>query len=190
MHKISVGFKDLNDQQQNEDFYFDLNEEELISLEILHGGLAEYWKRIIEADNNHEIYSEFKAILEMSYGQKSPDGRRFIKSDETKAYLRSHVAFSKLIIGLITDTDAATAFMNNLIPSQEDLVVLAEQAKQIRQPTDYQRPTQTAHVGEELAENANTTFDKGLYEYTPAEMATWDDERTHAWRELVQSMKN
>ena len=52
----------------------------------------------------------------MAYGQKSADGRRFVKSEElTQEFLQTE-AYSELFIKLLTDENAASDFINGIIP--------------------------------------------------------------------------
>ena len=58
----------------------------------------------------------FKDIVLRSYGQKSPDGKRFIKSVELTESFSQTEAYSNLFMELATDADAAAAFVNGIIP--------------------------------------------------------------------------
>jgi hypothetical protein len=53
----------------------------------------------------------------MSYGKKSDDGRRFIKSPELSKEFTETEAFSELFMELAGDADAAAAFVNGIVPS-------------------------------------------------------------------------
>ena len=76
-------YKDFNGTERKETVYFDLNQSEIIGLEIdSEKGLSEYLQEISDAKNAKEMMRFFTNILYKAYGEKSPDGRRFIKSKE------------------------------------------------------------------------------------------------------------
>ena len=58
----------------------------------------------------------FKELLQKSYGVKSDDGKRFIKSKElTEAFVQTE-AYSELFVILASNADEATEFVNGIIP--------------------------------------------------------------------------
>ncbi|MCC8097999.1 MAG: hypothetical protein LIO44_05490, partial [Eubacterium sp.] len=57
-----------------------------------------------------------KEIILKAYGEKSDDGRRYIKSDELSETFSQTNAYSELFIELSTDAEAAAAFVNGIIP--------------------------------------------------------------------------
>ena len=81
MLKETRTYKDFDGKERTEDFYFNLSKAELMELEAsVDGGWLNSMKRIISAQNNPAIMREFKNMILSSYGEKSPDGKRFIKS--------------------------------------------------------------------------------------------------------------
>jgi hypothetical protein len=127
--KKTITYKDYNENEVTETFYFNLSEADLIELEVSKkGGLGEALKKVIAAEDNETLYAEFKKILLMSYGKRSDDGRRFIKNKELRDEFESTGAFPKLVMLLATDTDFATDFINGLMPKGmvEELTKQAE----------------------------------------------------------------
>lgn len=117
MLKKTISYNDFNGNTVSEDFFFHLSKAELVELEMSHeGGLSESLQRIIDAEDNKNIIAEFKNIILTSYGKRSPDGRRFIKSQELRDEFLSTEAYSTLFMELVTDTDAAVEFINGIIP--------------------------------------------------------------------------
>lgn len=68
----------------------------------------------------------FKQIILMSYGEKSPDGKRFIKNDQLREEFSQTEAFSQLYVDLATDDKIAADFINGVIP-QEAAMAAAEE---------------------------------------------------------------
>lgn len=118
MLKKTIVYKDFNDEEVSEDFYFHLSKAELIELELSHkGGLAASLQKIIDAEDGKSIIAEFKGIILGAYGVRSPDGKRFKKSIELREEFESSEAYSTLFVELVTDTNAAITFINGVIPA-------------------------------------------------------------------------
>jgi hypothetical protein len=116
--KKTITYKDFNDEEVSEDFYFHLSRAELVELEMSHrGGLSVSLERIIASEDNKSIISEFKNIILSSYGKRSDDNRRFIKNQELRDEFASTEAYSALFMELVTDADAATEFINGIMPA-------------------------------------------------------------------------
>lgn len=118
MLKKTITYEDFNGEEVSEDFFFHLSKAELVELELSHeGGLSESLQRIVAAQDGKSIIAEFKNILLTSYGQKSEDGKRFIKNQQLREEFESTEAYSSLFIELVTNADAAVEFINGVIPS-------------------------------------------------------------------------
>jgi hypothetical protein len=116
--KKTITYKDFNDEEVSEDFFFHLSKAELVELEMSHkGGLSEALKLIIASDDGKAIITEFKNILLTSYGIRSEDGRRFIKNQNLRDEFESTEAYSTLFMELVTNADAAIEFINGIIPA-------------------------------------------------------------------------
>lgn len=117
MIKKTITYVDYNDTERTEDFYFNLTEAELMEMEMsTTGGLAEMIQRIVAAQDTPAIIKIFKELVLKAYGQKSPDGRRFIKKDELREEFSQTEAYSKLFMELATNADAAAKFVNGIMP--------------------------------------------------------------------------
>ena len=132
MLKKSITYIDYNGEKQTDECYFNLSKAELLEMEMSEkGGFENYIKKLMEEKDNKKIYKLFKDLILMSYGQKSADGRTFIKKkmvDGQMIYLKDEFeqteAFTELMMELISGGDDAMAkFINALIPKE-----IAEQA--------------------------------------------------------------
>ena len=115
----SITFTDYDGTERTEKFYFNLNEAELVEMEVTAtGGLTKYLEKIIESKDGAKIMATFKELLFKAYGEKSPDGRRFIKSEELSIAFSQTEAYNNLFMELVTDDKAAAAFVNGLMPAK------------------------------------------------------------------------
>ena len=118
----TIKYKDYNGVEREEKFLFNLSKAELMEMEMgTTGGLTETIQKIIETKDQPSIISIFKKLILQAYGEKSADGKRFVKTDENGRPLS--VAFSEteaysiLFMELATDDVKAAEFVNGIIPS-------------------------------------------------------------------------
>lgn len=122
MLKKTITYVDYNGTERSEDFYFNLSKAEITEMEMgVTGGFSVMIQSIISADDTPSIIKTFKKIILKAYGEKSPDGKRFMKvNDEGKplsiAFSQTE-AYSQLFMELATDADAAANFVNGIVPS-------------------------------------------------------------------------
>lgn len=120
MYKKTITYKDYNDEERTEDFYFNLSRAEVTQMELAtEGGLGAMIERITKAKDIPAIMDVFKDLILRSYGQKSPDGRRFIKSKALSEEFSQTEAYSNLFMELATDANAASTFVNSIMPSDQ-----------------------------------------------------------------------
>lgn len=118
MYKKTITYLDYNGEEIKEDFYFNLTKAEILEMQLeKEGGLAEKIQTIVDSKNVPELIKIFKELILRSYGKKSDDGKRFIKSPELSREFTQTEAYSELFMELATDSDAASAFINGIIPA-------------------------------------------------------------------------
>jgi len=120
MLKLTRTYKDYNGGTRTEDFYFNLTQAEITEMEVsVDGGLVEMINRIVAAQDGKQIIALFRDIILRAYGEKSPDGKRFIKTQELRDAFAQTEAYSDLFMELATDSKAAANFVNGIIPAQK-----------------------------------------------------------------------
>ena len=82
------------------------------------GGLSETIKKIVATKDVPQVMAMFKEIILKSYGEKSPDGRRFIKSEQLATEFTQTGAYDILMMELIGDPEKAANFINSIIPAE------------------------------------------------------------------------
>ena len=130
MLKKVITYEDYDGNTRTEDLYFFISKAELTEMELTTpGGFAHKLERISNSQDGAEIIKIFKEIILKAYGEKSDDGRSFIKKrngvllaeefEQTEAY-------NQLFTELVTDPDKAAAFINGIMPKD-----LMENAKKM-----------------------------------------------------------
>ena len=118
MLKKTITYTDYNGNQRTEDYYFNLSKSEIMEMEMsTAGGLAEMLTKIVNTQDAPALVKTFKDLILKSYGEKSPDGKRFIKSEELSTAFYQTEAYSQLFMELSTDADKCANFINGIIPS-------------------------------------------------------------------------
>lgn len=123
MIKKPIKFTDYDGEEREEDFYFNLSKAELMEMELTTpGGMQQMLNRITKEKDTKRLWEIFKDVICRSYGVKSDDGKRFIKSKElTEAFLQTE-AYCELIVELATNADKASEFMNGIIPQNLEAI--------------------------------------------------------------------
>ena len=117
MLKKTITYTDYNGITRTEDFYFNLTKAEIMEMQLsTNGGLDVMIKKIIDSQDAPSIIKIFKELILKAYGEKSDDGKRFIKSKEISEGFAQTEAYSQLFMELATDTDAASKFVNGIVP--------------------------------------------------------------------------
>lgn len=118
MLKKVIKYVDYDGNEREEAFYFNLTKAEVTELAVsVEGGLAKQIEKIVKEDDEKRIVETFKKIILSAYGEKSEDGKRFIKSEELRTAFSQTEAYSELFMELAQDADAAAAFINGVIPN-------------------------------------------------------------------------
>ena len=118
MLKKVITYTDFNGVERTEAFYFNLSKAELAEMELsTAGGYTDMLKAIIDAKDTPSLVKIFKDLLLRSYGIKSDDGRRFMKSEQISTEFAQTEAYSQLFMELASDDKAAADFVKAVLPS-------------------------------------------------------------------------
>ena len=121
MIKKTVTYVDYNGVERTEDFYFNLSKAEVAEMELsVEGGFSKMLEEIVASKDNVRIVNLFKQMVLKAYGEKSQDGRRFVKSEEISQAFAQTEAYSEIFMELALNTDAAAAFVNGIMPANLD----------------------------------------------------------------------
>lgn len=120
MLKKTIKYKDLDGNDVEDDFYFNLNKAEIAELELSRkGGLEAYFKELVDAEDAGQIISIFKEVIGLSIGRRSADGKQFIKNQEIRDKFFQSDAYSSLFMEFLENPteEMGAAFMRGIVPA-------------------------------------------------------------------------
>ena len=79
----TIKYFDYNGNERTEQCCFNLSKAECMEMELgTEGGMQQLVEKIVNEKDNKRLVEIFKQIILKSYGEKSPDGKYFRKSEE------------------------------------------------------------------------------------------------------------
>ena len=124
MIKETITFTDYNGVSRTETHYFHMNKAEITKMQMsINGGMTAHIQRIIDTEDVPGLIQLWEDLIDMSYGIKTIDGK-FIKRKEDLEAFKSSAAYPELYMKFVTDTAAASEFVNGIFPAD-----LMEQAQ-------------------------------------------------------------
>ena len=116
MLKQTVEYTNLEGVKVETDLYFNISKIEL--LEIGLDTFVERIKKMSQEQNALGILKELKEFVHTAYGEKSDDGKRFVKSIDMLERFKASPAYDEFLFGLATDVQKSVAFVNGLFPDE------------------------------------------------------------------------
>lgn len=117
MLKREISYEDFDGEKVTDTYYFNLTRSEIIELEVAYKeGLQAALQRIVKSEDRQALIYEFKKIILMAYGERSEDGKRFVKNDAMREAFSQTAAYDSLFMELATDDKAASQFILGIIP--------------------------------------------------------------------------
>lgn len=116
MIKKTISYVDFNGTQRNDDYYFHLSVPEATRFAARFGeqGWEAGIKSIVDSGDLRDVLDLFEDVILTSYGQKSPDGRTFVKNKEMRESFSNSEAYAQLFEELIMSPDAMTQFAKGI----------------------------------------------------------------------------
>jgi hypothetical protein len=118
MLRRKITYTDFDGNERNDEFYFNLTKAEVIEWLTTSGDytLDKVMDQLSKERNGKKIIEIFKDLIYRSHGEKSLDGRLFVKTDNVKQNFMASEAYSVLFTELVTDAKKAVEFINGIIP--------------------------------------------------------------------------
>lgn len=118
MYKKNITYTDFNGDERTDAFYFNLSDAEILELQVSYGGdMSRIMSNMLEKRDAKGLLGIITDLIRTSYGEKSSDGKRFMKNQEVKDSFVTTDAYSKLVLELLNDEKEFEKFMTNVIPA-------------------------------------------------------------------------
>lgn len=112
----TITYTDLNGVERTETFYFNMSKPEIVRMQAsVKGGYDVQLQSIAAGANGAQIMEFFEDFIKAAYGEKSDDGRRFMKSEEISKAFMETPAYEVLFEKLVTDAGAAANFVEKVM---------------------------------------------------------------------------
>lgn len=119
MFTTTVTYTDFNGTERTETCRFNLSQPEVIEMDASYpGGLEQTLRDVIDEKDPMKILAVFKKLLLESYGEKTADGKRFVKSKEISEAFSQTGAYEEIYMRIMRDTDFAIEFVNKIMPEK------------------------------------------------------------------------
>lgn len=121
MLKKIITYTDYDGLERTEEFRFNLTKAELMDMELTTvGTFSKLMQKIIDEKDMVRLAKYFKELILKSYGVKSDDGKRFIKSPELSEAFSQTEAYSELYMELLGNSEYAVKFIQQVMPNDLD----------------------------------------------------------------------
>lgn len=159
MFKHNIKYTDYNGVERNEQFYFNFSKAELMEMELsTQAGFEEMIRMMIATNDNAKIVQLFKDLILKSYGIKSEDGKRFLKSKELRDQFEQSEAYSEFFMAMLANEDGLqTKFINGVIngtnvPIDESKEAVINKLKELGYDTTAMEKEMAEQDNKKLAE--------------------------------------
>jgi len=200
MLKQTVHYEDFNGNQAVETLYFNLTKTELQENLHLQAELEKLQEsfdgedRTLTREDMQATLNMVKTFMKLAYGERSADGKRFIKSDELWTEFTQTAVYDQFLFSLFEDPARGVAFMTGIMPSdlRENInKEIAAQGNAIRIPQDVEKQSATyANSSQTLAQsNAPVDVDSLLAQMPTEELAIEQPEKRSMSRSQLEFLK-
>lgn len=130
MYKKTITYTDFNDVTRTQDFYFYLSKADITKLNSrVEGGIQTKFEKIMNKFDIKGLVDTVEELVKASYGEKSDDGTRFIKSKELSEAFSQTNAYDELFMELISTENALADFIKKVLPNDIQMKIEEEMAK-------------------------------------------------------------
>lgn len=125
MLKQSVAYTDFDDNESVETLYFNLTKTELADnldlkdeFEKLQSEFIGDDKRELETQEIRKILELVKTLMRLSYGVRSADGKRFVKTQEQWTEFTQTAVYDQFLFSLFEQPTNAMNFITGILPKE------------------------------------------------------------------------
>ena len=120
-----IKYTSFDGVEYEEEFRFNITKAEIAKLELSYaGGLQGKIQNMIDAKDQVELAKLFNEIIRISYGEKTPDGKSFIKRRngvDLGELFEQTAAYDVLYWELLSDEKAAADFIKAVLPKEDEV---------------------------------------------------------------------
>lgn len=116
----NITYTDYNGETRTESLFFNLNQTELMEMAYSDGeNISNTLTKAMADKDLGTIVRFLKKFIAFAYGEKSEDGRFFVKTEEKRNNFVCSAAFDALLTELVNSNDSNTveAFIAGVVPS-------------------------------------------------------------------------
>ena len=118
MQKLTVQYQNWDGDLETEDLYFHLNIKELQEMEKWDVPLTKRIAKLTKTEDGTEAFELMRDIVEAAYGERSSDGKRFVKNPEVLKNFTQGLAYDEVILQFIDGTTDLAKFVEGLLPKK------------------------------------------------------------------------
>lgn len=132
MLKKTIAYVNFDGEDRTEDFFFHLSTPEITRLQIkLKGDIGAHAKKLQQTGDMDGMIEFIENLMLSSYGEKTADGKSFIKTKDVREKFEYSQAYAELFEELLTSPQKAQAFGQGLIegakaPNSEAAKLIAD----------------------------------------------------------------
>lgn len=115
MLKHQVSYKDFENKSVKETLFFNLTTRDSAKLTIKYGDLTKYVKKIEKEKDAAAMMVLIEDLVLTAYGERSEDGRHFIRNEEIRERFSYSLAFEALLDDLYSDEKKMSKFFDALL---------------------------------------------------------------------------
>ena len=119
-------------QPHKDTWWFNLSEAELYKLELSNlGGMNGMMNKLLRESKPGEIVDLFEKLILSAVGERSVDGRKFLKNEEIRQDFYQSKAYSDLFVELVKSGEKLAEFLRGAIPAEvAEALAKAEKEKE------------------------------------------------------------
>lgn len=117
MLRKEIHYTDYNGKTQKDLAYFNMNKAELGKLQMRENGT--YIDRLQDLVARRKVEEMFNFVYNLildSYGERDPEGRKFIKNEQLRSDFEQSIAFSEFLMELVADGNKLSEFITAILP--------------------------------------------------------------------------
>lgn len=122
MFAKKITYTDFSGETRTEEFLFNMSKTDIVQWQYsVKGGIDSLFKKVVNENDQTALVSLVKDLIHRAYGEKSLDGKKFEKRRngvDLADDFEQTAAYDILFMELVSDAQAAAAFVNGIMPPE------------------------------------------------------------------------